>query len=310
MTYHIQKIPLTAQPFFSAELPVHAHPELLSAFATAYHVSVSYLLASKDETNVALMPVFERQMLGIKSMLLPQLCYYNPFHFELPKEMNPNRQLLRKLEITREFATYIKKHYTKVGINLPPSLSDCRGFTWTGLHVQPRYTFLVPLHTIDSSHFFKNERNSIHKAARQGIRIEEHRDFEVFLKLATYTNDKQERLLSLNETDHLVLLDKLYASGLLRQFNAILDNKVIATFLIIPGVSEGIAYAWQHYTDPEYLHTGVSPFFMATLFTMLKEEFNTLDYCGGNHPAISRYKAAFGANLQVFFRVGGYYLKP
>jgi hypothetical protein len=303
MPYQIRHLPWDELPPMAVELPLYSQPDFLSAFARAYQVESYYLTVWQEDECVACMPVFERKLLGLRSIMSPQLYYYHFISFQLQEGMHPNRIQQRKLEILEALSDYIQKHYQKLSFNLCPGIRDVRGFTWTKMKATPLYTYLVPLKTIDSSCFYKNERNSIHKAVRDGVHIEEKVSINEFIRLMKLTNQRQKRDLAISEERHVKLLEELFSIKDLRQFNAMIGETVIATFLILQDHVMDTVYAWQHYTDPAYFNTGVSPFFMDSLFNLLKNEFTTFDFCGANHPAISRYKAAFGANLELFFRI-------
>jgi hypothetical protein len=305
MSYQVRPLPLDGLPNMALEFPLYSQPDFLSAFAEAYHVEVYYLGVFKEDDCIACMPVFIRNRLGLHSVISPQLYYYHFISFKFQKSMHLNRIQQRKIDILEALSLYMQKHYQKVSFNLNPSIRDIRGFTWTRMKAIPLYTFIAPLKTISKSDFYVNERNSIHKAEREGVHIEEGANIPEFMRLMKLTNQRQNRLLALTEERHVKLLEDLFSSGDLRQFNAMIENKIIATFLILTDKISDTVYAWQHYTDPEYFNTGVSPFFFHSLFQLLKNDFSSFDFCGANHPAISRYKAAFGANLEIFFRIQG-----
>ncbi len=305
MQYQIHHLPLDKLPPLAMKFSLYCQPDFLAAFASAYQAEVFYLATWNGTEYVACMPVFERKKLGFLTIINPQLYYYHFLSFNMQKSMHPNRIQQRKLDILEAISHYMQKNYHKVLFNLNPEIQDIRGFTWTKMKAIPLYTYLVSLKNINSSHFFVNERNSIHKAEREGVTIAEFINYNEFIRLMKMTNQRQGRELALSEEQHIKLLQDLFNIQAVRQFNALIDNKIIAVFLVLQDHGLDTVYAWQHYTDPAYFNTGVSPFFFNTLFNLLKDDFSTFDLCGANHPAISRYKAALGANLQVFFRIQG-----
>jgi hypothetical protein len=305
MSYEVRHLPWDELPSLAMEFPLYSQPDFLSAFAEAYQIEVHYLAVLKEDELVAYMPVFEKNRLGLRAIISPQLYYYHFITFKFQDNMHPNRVQQRKLNILTALSRYMQRYYQKVTFNLEPGIRDIRGFTWSKMKAIPLYTYFIPLKTINTSFFYKNERNSIHKAEREGVHVEERVNIDEFIRLMKLTNQRQKRVFALSEERHVKMLEELFSHSFIRQFNAMIDNKVIATFLILPDKLTDTVYAWQHYTDPEYFNTGVSPFFFDSLFQRLKNDFSIFDFCGANHPAISRYKAAFGANLEVFFRIQG-----
>ncbi|HNX00977.1 MAG TPA: GNAT family N-acetyltransferase [Candidatus Cloacimonadota bacterium] len=287
------------------EFPLHSQPDFMNTFAKAYQLDSGCLVAYDEDEPAGFLPIFIRKKFGLSSVVNPQLYYYHHITFKLETGMHPNRMMQRKLDICRELSAFMKKNFQKIFMNLAPSVCDVRGFTWSKLQAVPLYTFLIPLKTIDPSDYFKNERNLLNKAARDGVRIEEGKNIAEFLRLMRMTVHRQKIMFAISEDSHVQLLEELFNHGFVRQFNAYINDKIVATFLILMDKSLDTVYAWQHYTDPSHFSSGVSPFFMDRLFHLLKDEFSIFDYCGANHPAISRYKAAMGADLHLFFRIQG-----
>jgi hypothetical protein len=121
--------------------------------------------------------------------------------------------------------------------------------------------------------------------------------------LLELTNERQERTLNIPRDKHLKLLHELNKDGILIQVNASHDNKVISSLLILNDVANKTLYAWQNGADPEYFSTGVAILVHDEVIKRYRTDYLLYDLCGANLQSVSRFKAAIGAELRLFFRL-------
>ncbi|MBN2830294.1 MAG: GNAT family N-acetyltransferase [Candidatus Cloacimonetes bacterium] len=284
-------------------LPLYANRTFCQAIADLHNIELSYLIVYNSGELWALMPMFEKTRYGIRQLITPILSYYNPIVWLLPEQQRPNKNLLHKLEITSIISDYLIENYRIMNINLSPETYDVRSFQNAGITAKPMFTFLYNLSPDYEPNFFAKEGTSLRKAQRMGIEIREEFLPDQFISLLEKTNERQERTFNISREKHLRLLKTLSDAGMMIQLNAFYNDSLISSLLILNDTENKALYAWQNGTNPEYLHSGVAIFLHYHAIMKYKESYLLYDLCGANHPGISRFKAAIGAELKLFFRL-------
>ncbi len=285
------------------KLPLFANQDFVQAICELHNLDFHYFTAYNADEIWAVMPVFIKSKIGFKKAVTPVLSYYNPIVWHLPKQKRENRNLLYKLEITGLIAKHLKSSLDSVSMNLSPDLIDMRGFLKSGFTAKPLYTFSFDLKPDFEPNLFPKEGTSLRKASQQGFVINEEFNPERFLELLKQTNERQEREFSVEDSKHLNLLMELQMKGLLLQRNAVINNEIVSSLLILDDRKRQVLYAWENGTHKDYLNSGVSLLLHYDTVIKYRNSYKEYDLCGGNHTSIARFKAAMGAELNCFFRI-------
>jgi lipid II:glycine glycyltransferase (peptidoglycan interpeptide bridge formation enzyme) len=97
--------------------------------------------------------------------------------------------------------------YSVLSIALPPSVVDTQPFYWNKYKVIPNYTYQLDLSEADADlekQFASNVRNSIKKAAKDGVSIELCHDYAVVKQLVKTTFSRREKALDEGTVDAIL----------------------------------------------------------------------------------------------------------
>lgn len=279
-------------------LPVWIDPRWMEAMAGHFGFKAQVLACWRGEHLTALLPIYEKQVLTYRRAVIPMLNYYQPLcHFGTAE--NPNRALLNQLETIREIAVWLKKYYRKVNVSLHPDNYDVRGFSWEGYNATPRYTMYYD--PTQAAALFKDERNALRRAQRQGYQFAEGFDPERISQLL-YALFKRKKVDFPIEAKVLVgFISQMYEHGLIRQYNVRKDDRIVSVEIVI--CDQDVAYTWMRASDEIELKTGVSVFQSVELYAELGKSFKIIDLCGANTASTARFKMGMGGQLKLFFHV-------
>ncbi len=301
LTYKI--LPSDSYELDEIELSLFASRKFAIAICELHNISVEYFVAFNAEEIWAVMPIFIKKKYGLKKAVTPILSYYNPICWFLPEQKRPNRNLLYKLEITGLIAKHFANSLDVISLNLSSDIKDIRSFLKNGFTAKPLYTFGFELHPDFVPNLFPKEGTSLRKAKQRGFDINEDFNPESFLELLKQTNQRQGRAFPIADDAHLKLLMRLHMDGLLLQRNACVNDETVSSLLILNDKQHKVLYAWENGTNKDYLNSGVTLLLHYDTVMKYRKEYSKYDLCGGNHPSISRFKAAMGAELDGFFRL-------
>jgi len=138
-------------------------------------------------------------------------------------------------EVLESFTALLNElSYSVLSIALPPTVVDTQPFYWNKYKVVPQYTYQHDLSGPDSElerQFSSNVRNSIKKATKDGVRIEECRDYDLVKQLVKITFSRREK--ELNEDNVEAILQRVATPQNSFAFIAHWEDKPVAVAFCI-----------------------------------------------------------------------------
>jgi len=301
MTYRFELVN-PREPGKNHILPLWTEPAFLRAIAALHGLDVYHLICMKGNEIAAIIPVFERQKLGIRHQILPVMAYYQPLSVYHDPGASDARRLLDELQITNGIADFLKARYKRITFNLDPRVTDIRGFSWSGLSAMPLYTFVYS--EGDKLDPIRDEAEKLKKAEKRGYVHDDRFAPNEFLTLLRSLYDRKGHKLGVSFERLERFIQDLHAAGLLIQDNILQGDRIVSSDLIYakPG---GMAYAIMRATAPEEMTWGISSFHTKLMLGSLIPRYQAVDFCGANIRDVARFKAALGLKLKVFYRITG-----
>lgn len=281
-------------------LNVWSKPIFMQTVADLNGYNPYHLVCYKGESPVAVLPLYEKKVFGLRIFKHPLLSYYQGLNLWLEKNAPAARKLLEALEITQAMAKYLKLNFKRIKLMLSPDTLDVRGFIWQQFSAMPYYTFvhnfkhnIVPL---------PDERRKISLAEKQMYNFEEGLEIETFIELLKHTHNQKKWESGINFQDLSSFISILHSAGIAYQMNLLKDKNIVSSNILLKDSQK--AYTIFRTTDKEALKNGASCLHTLKLIEYLKNEnLQELDFCGANKPDIARFKAALDLELKVFFRI-------
>jgi hypothetical protein len=283
-----------------ANPPVWLRPELMAAVSELHGVEGRHLMVYKGEELLAMLPLYEKRRLGRLGVVSPTGSYYQGLHFFWEQGSTETRRILETQEISSAVAKWLLRHYKSIRINLCTHNTDVRGFTWNGFTAKPLYTFEHKLGEPLKPQ--RDEREKLKRAEKQGYEFVESLDANTFIDMSKAMYDRKAHSSGLDLPGLKDYIGDLNKAGILKQFNVMKDNQVVSTNLLL--CNEGRrAYTILRASEPDEMRQGVSTWHSLKLVETLQGRFPVLDFCGGNVPAVARFKSALGLELKLFFQI-------
>lgn len=284
----------------ASKLQIWLNPLWMEAVATVHNIDYTWLVCWEHDNLMALMPIYIKRKLMQNKAYNPVLAYYSPIMYSLPETGFPNRDLLRRHEINIAIARFLKKTFTSVSLNLHPEVLDMRGFTWNGLSAGPLYTFV---HQTDREPLlFAEERNKHRVAQRQGYRLEQRFDPELFCDMLYDLYDLKNHDFGIKRDSLITFLNTVSEHGLIRQYNLVSDSGTVSSDIILCDQTD-TCYALLRGTTEQARKLGASVMQNLESARAVASEYKVLDFLGANIAGPARFKAAFGYELKLFFRI-------
>ncbi|PKN78033.1 MAG: hypothetical protein CVU48_09640 [Candidatus Cloacimonetes bacterium HGW-Cloacimonetes-1] len=301
MNFCIRLFDPDQSPQSSTQVPIWTNPIWMKGLAEVHNCRAYHLVCFQNEHVVALMPIYEKTILGLSKCYSPVLGYYQPicFYFDPPKY--PNRALLNKLEIKSEIALFLQKRYHRLGINLHFQNHDVRGFTWNKkISAKPLYTFQHELNR--DVEIFSEQKTNLRKALRCDYTSGYGFDPERFIDLTIKMFSRKNHPFSIPAARLKKFLILQEQAGNIRQFNLYLENRIVSANLLLCDSTDTV-YSILRATEADDLKSGISVLHSHLLVEQLRDQYRLLDWCGANSQGPARFKAALGFDLKVFFHV-------
>ena len=291
------------------EIPItdiYLLPDFLTLLVKYFHYNVNYLLVTNRVNGdiLAVTATFEKKLLGIPSIINPQIIYYQPLEYFSVKRKHKNETQLQDLEIQKQISAYYHKYYFKIEKNLSPNTIDVRGFNWSGLKASPLYTYVFDLKSYSSDIFFRKQRASLRKAQKLEYQFTGKTDIDSFLSLVEGTKKRQDWNFNIPDKTLKDYISQLLKLGFVKQFSITNQKgKIVSTMFCLMDKVNKVAYAWLASTDVQELSKGVSTLLFHSISEYLQTDYDVFDLCGANTDTIARFKASLGAELKVFYRI-------
>jgi len=281
-------------------LGIFFKPEFMQAVQELHGLDAYHLKCYKGTQLVALMPIYEKKLFSYRSLQNPAGSYYQGLELWLEESSPSARKILDGLKITQCIAGYLKDRYKRIKLNLSPSTTDIRGFTWNGLKAIPLYTFVGSVSNPPKP--LSDERKKINLAARIGYDLSCGLELDAFIELFKAMNIKKQRNPDFGYPAFKQFLHTLYEQGIMQQYNMKQAGRIVSSNILLKDAEQ--AYTVFRATDQEALKNGASGLHTAKLLEELFSQGVTeLDFCGGNVPDVARFKAALGLELKLFFQI-------
>ena len=282
----------------SPQRNVFAHPLFVEAIGRAFGHPVRLAAVTDEKGWQAAAPVFEKRRGPFKAAALPPVTpVLSPLlngaihETEINHRRSPLDVLLRGLA----------DMYDQVTLQLHPSITDARPFTWADWAVTPRYTHVADL-TVDDpvAAWSKSVRYTIRTEAER-FRVEEDRQYaEAGIALMEASYERKEKALGLPRSTLTALVRQLAQGGLVRVFAATRNDE---------GSPEAVAMIAHDGQTAHYWIAGSKPgpamgVLLADVVPRLKQDgITSLDFTGANVPSIAEFKRKYGAELRSYFLV-------
>lgn len=272
----------------------------MNAIAEMFNIIPRVVQCSNKDNTAALFPFYEKKTLVFKKAYNPTLVYYNPIFFNLPEKKLPNHTILMQYEITKQMGAFLSDNYSRIHLNLDPAVYDIRGFKDAKLTAKPHYTFIYDLD--EKAEFFIKEMTTLRIALKQGYLYKVTFEPESALELIYKMYNRKSHPFPIKRESLHKLLQKLNEQGIVEQHNIIREDKIVSSCLVLTGCA-GTAYGWLMASEPEDMKQGAVLLLFWNMFNELSQRFTAFDLCGANSKGPSRFKAALGAELKLFFQI-------
>jgi hypothetical protein len=297
----VLEIELSPPQFFPHHpLNIWSNPVFMQTVAEISNFIPWHLVCYKGTTIVAVLPLYEKKLLGCRVLKRSSLSYYQGLNLWLNENSLPARKLLDALQITTAIAKGLKSHFKRIRINLTPETYDIRGFLWNKMQAVPFYTFV---HNFNSElKPLPDKRRDLNQAKEQNYTLEEGLNIEEFISLLKILKIKKNWNPNCDYQGLTDFIRILYREGMLRQMNLIQQGKIVGSNLILQDGNK--VYNIYQVTEDTALKKGACSFHTVKLIELLqKEGFQELDFCGSSIPEIARFNSAIGLQLKVFFQI-------
>lgn len=282
--------------------PVWTEPAFMNAIAGLHELKTYHVQCFKGDSLLAVLPVYERSLLGIRHLICPVLAYYQPLSLFSDPGTGPARQTADSLQIMTGLAAFLTRNFRKISFNLDPESTDVRAFTQAGFTAKPLYTYI---HTgTELPRPTRNEQRKLKTASEQGYEYSEIFAPEEFISLLSSLYRKKGHRLGFSYPGLLGFADELHSAGILHQCNLHRGAAIVSSNLVF-GSGSGTAYAVLGATQEDELPHGASSLQAVEMLRNLQTRYQRVDFCGGNVPEVARFKSGLGLELRLFFRIEG-----
>lgn len=281
-------------------------PEFLQLLTTHFGYDIKYLYVKNAQLDeiVAVAILIEKKKFGVPYLIIPQFLYYQPIEIYTAPRKNSNENQLQDIEIFQEISAYLSKYFFQINMNLPPEISDIRGFAWSGLKAKPLYTYRFTLNNYSSENLFRKQRASLRKAQNLNYSFNQDINIERYFELVKATRKRQKWNFKIKDEKLANFIADLLELDFIKQFNiSTPDGIIVSTMFCLLDKPNKTTYAWLTTTAINELSNGVSTLLFHSINEYLKQDYEIFDLCGANTNTIARFKASLGAELQVFYNI-------
>jgi len=241
--------------------------------------------------------LFKNKKFGLNIYINPPFTpYVGPF-FQKPNNIDKERKIILLL------ANYIDNLPSAiVSFSLNKGINDVIPFIWKKFKTTPQYTYIINLDNPEKifARIFKNRRNDISKAVKDGLIVKKTSDFSMVKRLILKTFLRQKKKIN------RLFLDKIlfnFASdNNAFAFIAFKNKKPIATTFCI--YDKNTAYYLLGGYDYKNKHHGAGALCLwESIKYAQKIGLEYFDFEGSIVPQIEKYFRGFGGKLISCFRI-------
>ncbi len=218
---------------------------------------------------------------------------YTPFVID--NSINPN--VIN--ESVQKGLEELKKRYSSILLKFSPKIIDIRAFNWAGFTSEVRYTYIQDLAAI---HYHDSVNKKIDKALNNDITfsIGDNKEKSIVLNLKKLN----EFGISANQVKYIDHLIHSLSEDVLQDYNAIFEDQIIASNLILKDVNNKMAYTILLASDKQFQKLGSDVALYDYFFKKLAEQgIQKVDLCGANMKSIAAFKSSFNPELKSYYIV-------
>lgn len=255
---------------------------------------------------VGVCPLFSRRRKTGQDLVIPPLTQYTTPCLLSPSVIEKHRIEQQTLAVTKALVDYIESRYERAAMVLHPKLTDIRSFLWNGWTSRVRYTYLLDLENMSEveHRLSRDIPRQIRKAEKAGFYVKQISQFEEFSSMWESSHERQSATIPMSGENLTKLLCTLVQRGLKIELHLAYDSTGSPAAGTIFLLDEDEAFYWLGGAYPSYLQSGVNQLlFWNALGHLHQIGTKTVDFVGGDHPTIARYKSTFGGDLTPHFMV-------
>ena len=282
----------------SPQRSVFAHPKFLEAIGETFGHTVRLVMVEDRNDWQAAVSVFETRRGPFKAAALPHVTpVLSPLLNGRIHETEINHRRSSLDVLLRGLSTA----YDQITLQLHPSITDARPFTWSGWSVTPRYTHIADLSLDDPvAAWSKSVRYTIRSEAERFRVEEDQRHAEAGIVLMENSYERKGKLLGLSRSSLTSLVQRLAQDGLVRVFAATRHNDSSPKAVAIVANDGRSAHYWIAGSAPG----PAMAVLLADVVPRLKQDgITSLDFTGANVPSVSEFKRKYDTKLRLYFRV-------
>lgn len=247
--------------------------------------------------------VFVKEKWGMSYCITPPFAPHIGLDYTLTAEKTVGQQSQSK-DIHKQLADWVKgRSDILLELALSTDEVDSQPYTWSGLDVKPRHTYLIDLsQTAEDimAGMSPERRKNIKKAQGDGLMVERVGDVPRFKKLIMKTLDRQGLKVDMD------IFDSLLAHAALAEYRGLYvcskDGVDMAASLLVWDAHR--AYYLIGAYDPEHAHEGAGTLNLWQAIQDAKGRGNAIfDFEGSMIPEVERYFRGFGGELHTYFEV-------
>ena len=226
---------------------------------------------------------------------------------------SPHRRVVDEFRITEFLINELTARYQRIDLALSWQFADLRPFLWHNhgvagaphFVVQPRYTALLDLRSLDASSYLQSvracRRQELRKAGK--LQVSEHADLDAFSLLYASTFSRQ----GINVDAQRLQLVRSIANSAIRngygRLSACTTADGVGAMNLFVYDSKRAYYLFAA-NDPALRNTGASTRLMFDSILEAKQRgLDELDFVGVNSPARGDFKLSFNTRLQLYFEL-------
>jgi hypothetical protein len=284
----------------SAQGSVYGRPDYLAALCEATGASFRVIGVFLNDRLVGGVPLYERRQRAGTLIANRTLLYYNGIVLDLPTKKFHSDQTAQLQSVLAALERSLAgAGYAHVTLHNHGSLTDLRPFLARGWQSALSYTYVVSLADLTQQweRVDQNLRRLIRRCERDGVSYREDTDFDALFRLHWQTHRRKGAPLYLPETAFRRFFERVQRHGLARLGHAVLDDKVIASQLMLAG-----PYPTSHTicagADEDYLRLGASAFLRWHAFRALhRDGYLANDLTDAALNPVTRFKSQLGGDL-------------
>jgi hypothetical protein len=216
---------------------------------------------------------------------------------------NPANYLSFDKDVLEAVVTFLNGlSYSVLSFALPPAVIDTQPFFWNKYKVVPNYTYQHDLSGSEEieGKFSTNVRNSIKKAAKDGVEVQPCDDYDVVASLVKTTFSRREKRL--NEHQLAAILQGVAGSANSFSFVAHWNGKPVAVAFCIH--DESTCYYLLGGYDHTAMHRAAGVTCLYSCIRHAKErQLKLFDFEGSMMPEVESYFRSFGPRMVPYYTI-------